>query len=245
MPDGDGELLVGLGAGHEADVDFPLSGLSGDLTRVPAVTLSYAFAPGAVFLLRGDAYRRLAVERRRPSAVPLDPGVDDGVTTDAGDFRLGTLFRVAGRAEGLSGGLHLEVKLPNSDEAKGIGSNTTDVELSAFGSWGEAPWRANASVGVGILEAPVERFEQNDVVVYAGELVWRRPGLPYRLELGATGRASTRGSVPLGTEDRGRLAARAAWLSGPWQLDGGLALGYAGTSPDWAVEVGLARVLTP
>lgn len=245
MPDGAGELLVGLGAAHDFEADFPVSGLSGDLTRIPSLTVSYSFAPGAVFVVHGDAYRRLAIDRRRPSAVPLDEDVDDGVTSDAGDFRVGTLFRVVGRPEGASGGLRMEVKLPNSDEARGIGPNTTDVELSVFGSWGSPRWRANASLGVGILEAPVERFVQNDVVVYAGEVIWRPAELPARLEFGVTGRESTRGVVPLGTEHRGSLHARGAWLSGPWQLDGGMTVGYAGTSPDVGIELGVARVFEP
>lgn len=232
---------MGLGAARAVDAPFPLTGLEGDLLRFP-VALSYSFAPGAVFYVRGDAYRRLEVERRAPTVVDLDPGVDDGVTTDAGDFHVGTLFRILGAAEGLSAGLHLDVTLPSSDERKGIGTNTTDVAISAFGSWADGPWRASADLGVGILEAPVDRFVQNDVVVYAAELTWRSPAGPWRLGVEAAGRAGTRGVIPLGTQDRGRVAGRAEWLRGPWRLDGGAAVGYGENGPAWSLEVGLARL---
>ena len=241
VPDDAGTLLVGVGAAAEADASFPLAGLQGDLLRVP-VALSYSFAPGAVLYLRGDALRRLEVERRGPSPVELDPGVDDGTTSGAGDVRIGTLVRLAGRADGLSAGLHLDVTVPSSDERSGVGTNTTDLAISAFGSWGGGPWRASADLGVGILEAPVADFVQNDVVVYAAEVTWRRPDASYRLGLSASGRASTRGSVPLGTEDSGRVAGSVEWLRGPWRADGAVAVGVAGTSADWSLEVGLARV---
>lgn len=245
VPDGAGRLLVGVGGGHELDARFPLSGLRGDLSRLGSVTVAYSFAPGAVVQVRGDAARRLAVESRGPSAVPLDEGVDDGVTHDVGDFRISTLFRLLGEARGPSAGLHLEVKLPNSDEERGLGLNTTDFLGSVFGSWGLGPFRLNSDVGIGILEAPTEAFVQNDVVVYAAELLYRPEGHPLALSLSARGRASTRGRIPLGTEDRGRLRLLGELRLGPWRLDAGVLAGYAGTSPDAGLEVGAARVLDP
>lgn len=238
-----GRVLVGLGGGLSGDASFPLSGLRGRLARLGSVTLAYHFAPGAVFLVRGDAVRLLTVEERGPSAVPLDEGVDDGRTHDAGDFRLGTLFRVLGGADGVAAGLHLEVKLPNSDEMRGIGMNTTDVFGHVFGSWAGGPWRANAQVGVGILEAPLERFVQDDVLSYGAELLLEPPGASLRATVAAVGHANTRDRVPLGTEDRGTGWARLELLAGSWRADAGLGIGYAGTSPRWTVEIGAARVL--
>lgn len=236
-------MLVGLGGGLSGDASFPLSGLRGRLARLGSVTLAYNFAPGAVFLVRGDAVRMLTVEERGTSAVPLEEEVDDGRTHDAGDFRLGTLFRVLGGADGLAAGIHLEVKLPNSDEMRGIGMNTTDVFGLVFGSWAGGPWRANAEVGVGILEAPLESFVQDDVFSYGAELLLEPRGVPLRVTVAAQGHANTRDRVPLGTEDQGTAWARLELLAGAWRADTGLGLGYAGSSPGWTLEVGVARVL--
>lgn len=243
VPDADGRLLLGFGVAREVDRSFPLSGLRGDLDRLGVTTLLYSFAPGAVFHVQGDAYRVLSVESRGPSRVPLDEGVADGTTGDAGDFRLGTLFRVLGSARGFSGGLHLAATLPNSDEEKGIGTNTTDVRTSVFGSWGRRGVRMTGELGIGILEAPLADFSQNDVVVYAGEALYRPPASPVGISLSARGRASTRDLVPPGTEDRGRLRVRGELRLGPWRVDGGVSRGYAGPGADWILEIGGARLV--
>lgn len=242
-PDAAGRLLVGAGGGWASGAEFPLSGLEGDLGRVGAVTVSYSFAPGAVLHVTGDARRILAVESRGESSVPLADDVEDGTTADVGDVRVATLFRVLGGPRGASAGLHLEVELPSSDERKGIGTNTTDVAGSLFGSWGEGPVRLTGDVGVAILEAPTEPFVQNDVVTYAAELLYRPAGEPLGLALSTRGRAATRGRVPVGTEDRGRLRLQAEVRLGGWRLDTGVTAGYAGTSPDWGLEAGVARIL--
>lgn len=243
VPDGAGRLLVGAGGGWEAGARFPLSGLSGDLARLGRLTVAYSFAPGAVLYAEGDALRVLEVEERGPSHVPLAPDVDDGVTRDAGDVRVGTLMRLLGRARGLSGGLHLEMKLPSSDERKGIGANTTDVAGAVFGSWGRGPVRLTGEAGVAVLEAPTEAFVQNDVVAYAAEALYRPDDAPVGLSLSARGRASTRGVVPPGTGDLGSTRLRGEVRLGPWRLDAGVTAGYAGTSPDWGFEAGAARVV--
>lgn len=243
VPDAPGRLLVGAGAAWEFDRAFPLSGLGGDLARLGVSTLAYSFAPGAVFRVQGDVRRVLSIEARRGSAVPLDEDVEDGTTSDVGDFRLAALFRVLGAARGPSAGVHLEATLPNSDEAKGIGTNTTDVRTTLFGSWGREAFRATGEVGVAILESPVETFEQNDLVAYAAEALLRPSSAPLRVSLSVRGRANTRDLVPPGTEDRGRVRLRAELAAGPWRLDGGASRRYAGPGEDWGLELGVARVL--
>lgn len=246
VPDAPGELLVGLGGSLEDGSFFPVSGLRGDLARLGTLTVSYAFAPGAVFRIQGDVLRVLSVEaREREPAVPLDEDVADGTTHDAGDFRLSTLFRVLGDPDGLSAGLHLAVKLPNSDEAAGIGLNTTDVFAGGFASWAAGPVRVNGRLGVGILEAPLERFVQDDVLTYGGEVLLRPEGWDVRLAASAAGRANTRSVVPVGNEDRGRAALGLELLADDWRADFGVRRGYAGNSPDWSLVAGVARIFGP
>lgn len=237
-----GDLLLGAGLGWHAGGDFPLSGLAGDLFVPARLSLAWAAADRLLFTLEGSVWQVLEVGERRPSAVTLDPGVADGTTGDAGDFRLGVLYLPLGAAQGPSAGFRLEVKLPNSDETKGIGTNTTDVRIGLLGSWGGGPLRLTADLGMAILEAPLENFEQNDVLAYAAEALFDVPGQRGRLSLGVEGRASTRGRVPLGTEDLGRVCLGGEVRLGPLVVDVALGAGYAGTSPDWELEVGAAWV---
>lgn len=237
-------LLVGIGSALGWGAEFPVSGLEGRVFTPARLSVAYAFAPGAVFRIEGEAVRVADVKREAPSRIHLDESIDDGRTHDAGDVRLSTLFRVVGDAEGLSGGLDLSVKLPSSNESRGIGLNTTDFFGSLYGSWGGEGLRATAELGVGVLEAPLETFVQNDVLVYGGEVLYRPADGHVGLALGVAGRKNTRGVVPVGTEDRGRLQLSAEYRAGDWILDAGVAKGY-GTRPDWSVEAGLARMFEP
>lgn len=234
-----GEWLIGLGAAIGFDAAFPLSGLSGDLASLGRLTFAYGLGDGVLLEIRGDAWRVLTIDERGESRVPLDPGVEDGRTSDAGDFRIGFLFTPIGSRSGFAAGGHVEVKLPNSDETKGIGPNTTDVRVAALASWGAARWRATGSLGIGILEAPLESFEQNDVLAYAAELLLKL-GSRVRLALGVDGRAATRGRVLAGTEDLGALTLGADWRHGAWTIDAGVSRGLATSSADWSVGVGLS-----
>lgn len=260
-----GELLLGAGAGWEPGSRFTLSGLRGDLVRLGRLTVAYAVADGVVLEARGDAWRVLHIDGRGRSHVPLDPGVADGTTADAGDFRIATVARLVGRARGPSAGLDVAVKLPDSKETRGIGLNTTDFEGSAFGSWGSPRVRATAELGIGILTAPLRTFVQDDVLLYAAEIVWSpgggaapgtagrrgRGAVPpgggggLRLSLAAAGRLNTRNVVPVGLEDRGRVRAGAEWGRGGWALDASAAAGYGPLGPDLALGLGFARRLGP
>ncbi len=225
-----GDLLIGLGASYGARQSFPLSGLTGDLLSLGRITFAYAPAEALVIELRGDLQNVLHISGRDSSHVDLQDGVADGTTNDFG----------VGGDSGLSGGIRVEVKLPNSNETKGIGTNTTDVRLSVLGSYGAGDLRLTGDLGIAILEAPLENFEQNDVVVYSAELLYRPRGGSWRLGLGIDGRAATRDRVLVGTEDLGEVRGIAEYGSGAWVLDLEGAVGYAGTSPDWAVRGGVS-----
>jgi len=234
-----GDLLLGVGMGRAHDRAFPLAGLSGNLWSVGEITLAYGLGDRALIQLEGAALRVLSIRGRSASAIPLDPGVDDGTISDADDFRVTVAFAPFGSRDGFSAGGIVEVKLPNSDESRGIGLNTTDVMLGLLGSWGGGPWRASGRLGVAILEAPLETFEQNDLAAYALEVLLRAS--PHmRLSVGIEGLANTRDVIPLGTEDVGEVTAGAEWHQGRWGFDLGLGHGYAGNSPDWRVVAGIA-----
>lgn len=235
-----GDLLIGAGAAYAGGVAFPLSGLEGDLLAIGRLSFAYGLADRILVEVRGDVRQVLYVERRGDSEVELEEGVDDGTTSDVGDFRIGFTLAPLGSRRGASGGARVEVKLPNSDERKGIGTNTTDVRLSLLGSYGFERLRFTADLGIGILEAPVEGFEQNDVLVYAAELLYGPGGGSWRLALAVDGRASTRDRVPVGTEDLGEVRSGLELRAGAWLLDLEGAIGYAEASPEWAVRGGIS-----
>jgi len=238
-----GDALIAAGSRYETNGRYPVGGLTGDLFTPVRLDLAYAIGDRAVFEVRGSVWQILSIDTAEGSPlVALDSGVEDGVTADAGDFELSFSFLPLGSATGFSAGGHIAVKLPNTDERKGIGPNTTDVTIAALFSWGAARWRATGWVGIGILEAPVKLFEQNDVVSYAVEWLWQADGR-LRIGLGARGRVSTRRTVPIGTEDLGEVRLSGEWRLGAVGLDLGLGRGFTGNSADWQLDAGLAWTL--
>ncbi len=237
-----GDVWAGVGIGHVSNRHTPLSGLTGDLTSFGVIHVGYGLGDRVLLELHGAAFQRLAIDRSDPAPVTLDPGTADGVTSDAGDFELALSLAPLGRRLGWSAGGHLRVKLPNSDEMKGIGPNTTDVTLAALVSHGAPRWRATGWVGVAIMEAPLQNFVQNDVFTYAFRATWEADP---RLTLSASlrGHASTRSTVPIGTEDLGEARLGAQWHAGPTRLDVGIGRGYAQTGGEWTFGAGVSHRL--
>lgn len=240
-----GDLLIGLGAGRASNYRFPLLELEGDLVTIGSADVAYAPADGVLIEFRTDLYRAVTVERigSSPPVTP-DDGLADGKSTGSANARLITLVRLLGGAEGLAAGLHLEFTIPSGNQSEGLDTNTTDVRVSGLVSYGRGPLRVTADAGVAILEAPLETFEQNDVVVYSAELLYRgSERRPLRLYAGLDGRASTRQRVPVGTEDLGELRLGGDYPLGRWLLDAGASIGFAGISPDWEIGGGISLTL--
>ncbi|MDH3735210.1 MAG: hypothetical protein OEU54_16895 [Gemmatimonadota bacterium] len=234
-----GDLFFGLGLSHSWGGTHPLSGFTGDLLAIGEISIGYGLGDRAVIMVNGPVHQRLSIDERAPASIPLDPSTNDGTATDAGDFRIATAFTPIGSRSGMSAGALVEVKLPNTTEQNGVGPNTTDVTLGLLGSWGGDRFRGTGLLGVAILEAPLEDFEQNDLVAYALDVRWRAsPRL--RLFAGLSGLGNTRRTVPLGTESRGSAYASGEWAAGPWRLDLGVHRGFVGDTPDWRVTAGVS-----
>ncbi len=240
---GDGQAIMGVGFTRTTNAAFPLAGLRGDLNAFPVLNAAWAIGPHAVLELKGAARKALEIEARDPApAIEPDPSVRDGTTRDVGDFELAISLAPLGGPRGFSAGGHVGVKLPNSDETRGIGTNTTDVTIAALFSWASARWRATGWFGVGILEVPAEPFEQNDAFAYAFEALWD-VAPTWRLSVGTRGRSSTRRVSPPGTGDLGELRATVEWRRGPVAIDGAVGHGTTEMSGDWNMRAGVAWTL--
>ncbi len=196
----------------EAGIDFlqgakyPVSGLSGDLTRVGVIGVNVGLSPNVEFQIEGVAQNFLSINSRGASAIPLTlaPGVNS--VNDTGDFTLATKIKL--RAEsphGPSLGFRFGVQLPNSNQSRGIGLNQTN----AFGSilvgkkFGhEGRFNTFGNLGIAILTAPTTLFTQNDVITYGLAGIFR-VNRQFSVAGEVNGRANTRpGDGPLGTESQ-------------------------------------------
>ena len=201
-----GTLRIEAGLDFLQGAKYPVSGLTGDLTRVGVIGVSVGLSPNVEFQIEGVAQNFLSVNTRGPSAIPLTlaPGVNS--VNDTGDFTLATKIKL--RAEtphGPSLGFRFGVQLPNSNQARGIGLNQTN----AFGSilvgkkFGrDGRFNTFGNLGMAILTAPTTLFTQNDVITYGLAGIFR-VNKQFSVAGEVNGRANTRpGDGPLGTESQ-------------------------------------------
>ena len=200
-----GSLRIETGIDLFQDAKFPLSGLTGDLTRVGVVRVSVGLAPNVEFQIDGVVQNFLSINSAIPqSAIPRSFAPGASSTNDTGDFTLATKIKIRNETKRApSFGFRFGVQLPNSDESRGIGVNQTNAfGTILFGKKFGSDGRLNTfgNLGIGILTAPVAAFTQNDVLLYGFAGIYR---INNQINLAGeiNGRANTRRSrAPLGTE---------------------------------------------
>src|ERR1041385_6594433 len=201
-----GSVRIGAGIDFMQNAKYPVSGIEGDLTRVGVVTVTFGMSPNVEFQIEGVAQNYVSINSRGPSAIPLNLAPGANSTNDIGDFTLSEKFKLRNETRrGPSLGFRFGVQLPNSDEARAIGLNSTNAFGSIligkkFGQDGRLNTFGN--VGLAILTAPTELFTQNDVLTYGIAGIFR---LNKQMSIAGevNGRANTRpGSGPLGTESQ-------------------------------------------
>lgn len=199
-----GTLRIEAGIDFVQNAKFPLSGLTGDLTRVGVIGVNIGLSPNVEFQIDGVVQNVLSINSVTvPSPIPLELASGNS-TNDTGDFTLSTKIKLRNETRiGPSLGFRFGVQLPNSNEARGVGLNQinaygTILIGKKFGRDGRVNTFGN--LGLGILTAPLDRFTQNDVLLYGVAAIVRvNKSISFAGEI--NGRANTRsGNAPLGTE---------------------------------------------
>ena len=201
-----GSMRIEAGIDFLQGARFPVSGLTGDLTRVGVIGINIGFAPNIEFQIEGVAQNFLSINSRGPSAVNLSLAPGANSANDTGDFTLATKIKLrAETSRGPSLGFRFGVQLPNSNQSRGIGLNQTNAFGSVligkkFGHDGRLNTFGN--LGMAILTAPTQLFSQNDVITYGAAGIFR-VNKQFSIAGEVNGRANTRpGDGPLGTESQ-------------------------------------------
>jgi hypothetical protein len=143
-------------------------------------------------------------------------------------------------------GMKFGFQLPNTDQARGIGTNQINVFSKAilqkkFGVRpGRSP-RANiyGNIGLGIMTAPLAGFTQNDVLLYGLAGIF---GITDRINLVSevNGRISTRsGDAPIGTESVGLFRIGTQIRASGLRFDTAAVFGLTRYSPRTGVTFGV------
>jgi hypothetical protein len=238
-----GAVLLETGVDLEFGRRFPLSGLEGNLYRLPY--LGFSFGLGDVAEFQVDAgFNLLHVRDRDPA--PLAEALDftGDTTTDIEDPLVATklrLIREGRRRPAVA--LRVATRIPSASNESGIGTDTIDWYMSLLAGKSLGDVRILANFGLGVLPFPLQGDRQNDVLTGGLALVWRA-GDEVDLLGELNGRIDVKGSTPVGTEDRGqaRLGARLGLgrlFGAGVRLDGAVVAGLADVDPGIGATIGL------
>ena len=244
-----GAIEIAAGVDFEQNAKFPLSGLRGDLTRVGDIRVKVGFASNVEFQVEGVLQNFLAVNSAfAQPAVPL--ALDGNSSNDAGDFTVSTKIKLRNETRNLPAlGFKFGFELPNSDQSRGIGTN----QINVFGKFlvqkrfgrraGKTP-RVNVfgNLGLAILTAPIERFTQNDVLLYGLAGIFR---VNDRVNIlgEVNGRANTRsGAAPLGTESLSQFRIGTQIKASNLRFDTAAIFGLTRFSPRTGVTFGVTYI---
>ncbi len=206
-----GSIELGVGVDFLQNAKFPLSGLKGDLTRLGDIRLRTGFAPNVELQVEGTLHNFLAINSQGPSAIPLS--VTGNSTSDFDDFTVSAKVKLLNETRNLPAvGFKFGFQMPNTDQARGIGTNQINIfsKVLVQKKFGKRPGRdpmANiyGNLGLGIMNAPLANFTQNDVLLYGLAGIFR---VSNRINVVSevNGRVNTRsGDAPLGTESVGQF----------------------------------------
>ena len=243
-PVGAGRVLLEGGLDFARNQEYPVSGLEGNLLRLPTIGISVGISSIAELQIDGGLYDRLNITKRNPLA-PLASAltVTGDSTHDVSDVVIATKIRMLAETAGRPAlGIRFATKLPNASNEKGLGLDTTDFHITLLGAKTVQSIRVVGNFGVGILADPTVGDRQNDVIDY-GLSFARAMTQAAELVGELNGRASMRSGTPFpGTESRGILKLGGRYTRGSVRLDAGVFLGLTTIDPTIGFTAGFTYV---
>jgi hypothetical protein len=242
---GAGRVLVEGGVEYDNDAVYPVSGLRGDLFRVPIGGVSIGVSSIAEVQFDQISFSRLSIDSRRPAPLSDLVTATGSSTTDAEDVIVGTKIRIAGETSSRPAfGFRFATKLPNAGNESGLGLDTTDFFATVLAGKTTQSVRNVGNVGLGILSDPTNGNRQNDVLLY-GVSFARAITNAAEVVGEVTGRANTRGAGPLpGTESRSVVRMGLRYTYGGLRGDAAVLLGATNNDPGVGFTAGFTYVFT-
>jgi len=242
-PIGAGRVLVETGIDFAHDQTYPVSGLKGNLWRVPSIGISIGISSIAEFQIDGGFFDRLSINERRAAPLSSELTVTGDTTHDAQDVVVATKIRVVpehGLWPGV--GLRFATKLPNASNESGLGTDTFDFMTTLLAGKTVQSVRVVGNIGFGIFADPTRGDRQNDLLLYG--LSFSRAFTARADMVGeVNGRVSTRsGDAFPGTESRGLLKLGGRYTQGAIRVDGGISIGLTSIDPPVGITAGVTYV---
>jgi len=240
---GAGRVLIEAGVDYEHDVEYTVSGLSGNLTRLPALGISVGVSSIAEVQIDGGFYNHLAITSTKPAPLSSLLTVTGDSTHDVSDFVIGMKIRVVAEGDSRPAfGVRFATKLPNARNETGLGLDTTDFYASLLVAKTMRSVRLAGNIGSGILGDPTNGQRQNDVLTYGLSLA-RAVTQAAEIVGEVNGRVNLRGEGPLpGSESRGLLRFGGRFTRGPVRWDAAVLFGLTEIDPSIGFTAGITYV---
>jgi hypothetical protein len=204
-----------LGGARFIDQRASLAGETGNLWE--AGNFNVAWRTGRVVLEAAGTAQRLfhRTSSFRAPYTDVEP-TTDGRRHDSGDYRVSTTVRLTPDAWPIDGAVRFGTRLPTTNNATGLDRDAIDffAMAGAIGTSGRLSFAADA--GLGIHSTREERFEQDDLFIYAARTEY---GIGNFVSSAAvlgqkhgTSHSEIRGVEDLGELRLGVRAGRARWL---------------------------------
>jgi hypothetical protein len=243
-----GAFELGVGVDFYQNAKFPLSGIKGDLTRVGDIRLKTGIASNVELQIEGTLQNFLAINSQGPSAIPLS--ITGNSSNDFDDFTISAKVKLFNETKNLpTVGLKFGFQMPNTDQAKGIGTNQINIfskiiVQKRFGKKAGRTPLANVygNLGLGIMNAPLANFTQNDVLLYGLAGIFRVNNR-INVDSEVNGRLNTRsGLVPIGTESVGQFRVGTQIKASGLRFDTAALFGITKNSPRTGIIFGVTYV---
>jgi hypothetical protein len=240
---GAGRVLIEGGVDALHDQHYPVSGLEGNLLRLPTLGVSVGLSSIAELQIDGGPYDHLSITRRVVAPLSSMVTATGDSTHDVEDIFIGAKIRflAAGpRRPALA--FRFATKLPNASNESGLGTDSFDFYASLLAAHDVQSLRIVGNIGAGILADPTDGNRQNDVLTY-GLSIARAVTTRAEFVGEVNGRASTRSGGPFpGTESRGALRLGARYTPGAIRFDAGVLIGLTSVGPTAGITAGFTYV---
>jgi hypothetical protein len=240
---GAGRLLIEGGFDLARKQQYPVSGLTGNLLRLPTIGISTGISSIAELQIDGGLHDRLSITNRKDAPLSSLVTAAGDSTTDVQDVVVATKIRFLAETPSRPAfGIRLATKLPNASNESGLGTDTTDFYATILGAKTVQSIRLVGNLGVGIMGDATVGNRQNDVLLYGFSFA-RAMTNAAELVGELNGRVSTRrGTAFPGTESRGLLKFGGRFTRGAIRFDGGIYFGMTSIDPTLGVTAGLTYV---
>jgi hypothetical protein len=240
---GAGRMLVEAGFDYGRDVEFPVSGLTGNLLRVPLVGISIGLGSYAELQIDGGPFDRLSITDRDPKAPLAGVVTATGASTHAvDDIVLGTKIRVVPETATRPGfGVRFATRLPNASNESGLGTDTFDFTSSILAGKTTGSTRYVANLGLMIVGDPTDGNRQSDLLAYGVSIA---QAIHQGVELvgEVNGRANLASTKHPGGESHAVIRVGARYTHGAGRIDAGLLFGTTARDPGIGFTLGYTYV---